>query len=188
MEIVKNKRIHWEKCRGTVTDNIKYCTKEGDYVLNKIVLPKAIKVCTPYGWQLEVLDIIKNEPDNRKIFWYWSVEGGVGKSELCKYLCVNHGAIICSGDAKDIKYMVVKYHEKHETYPEIVVLDIPKYKGNGVSYVGIEEIKNGCFASSKYECDMVVMNAPHIFCFANEGPQMNAMSKDRWVVKEIKSG
>ena len=51
--------------------------------------------------------------------------------------------------------------------------------------VSIEEIKNGCFASSKYESKMVIMNSPHILCFANELPDTQKLSRDRWNLHDL---
>lgn len=62
-------------------------------------------------------------------------------------------------------------------------MDIPRSCRKYVNYTGIEEIKNGCFASTKYECEMIVMNSPHFICFANDEPQVEKMSQDRWVVR-----
>jgi hypothetical protein len=183
-----DKSIHWEAARGTKMENVEYCIKENDYLTN-IQIPKPIKVIEPKGWQTEVMKLVKEEPDNRAIHWFWEPDGGYGKSSLVKYLCLKQGGIVCSGKAADMKYMIVKYHEKHELWPELVIFDVPRSSKDYLSYTGIEEIKNGCFASSKYETDMVIMNCPHVLVFANfepdyENPQM---SVDRFNVYDIRT-
>ena len=45
------------------------------------------------------------------------------KSSICKYLCAKHGALICSGKAADIKYLIIKYKEKNGNYPEIILYE-----------------------------------------------------------------
>lgn len=67
--------------------------------------------------------------------------------------------------------------------PKIIIIDIPRYNMDYISYGGMEEIKNGCFFSSKYEGGMVLMNSPHVIVFANQPPDEGMMSKDRWKVK-----
>ena len=57
-----------------------------------------------------------------------------------------------------------------------------------LSYTGIEEVKNGCFFSQKYESAMVVMPYPTIIVFANEEPCYGKMSQDRWRVQQIGGG
>jgi len=143
--------------------------------------PPVLKVCEPYGWQLEVLEIIKQEPDKRTIHWFWEGVGHVGKSDLARYLAVKHDALIVDGKAGDMKYQIAEMDEK----PSIVIVDIPKERGNNVSYNGIEQIKNGCFASTKFKCKMVLFNHPHIIVFANEPPNIDSMSADRWHIVKI---
>lgn len=178
-------RIHYEKCRGTRDENIAYCTKDNN-VLFSYGLPKKINVITELlPWQRETVDMISGEPDERKIHWYYDYRGGSGKSALVKLLCYSYKALVCSGRGADMKYMIVKYFEKNGVYPDVVIFDIPRSMKDYVSYAGMEEIKNGCFASSKYECDMVIMNAPHMLCFANDLPEMEKLSRDRWVFHDL---
>ncbi|XP_033106596.1 uncharacterized protein LOC117108618 [Anneissia japonica] len=40
----------------------------------------------PKRWQQKVIDLCKEEPDDRTIHWYWDKKGGTGKSTLMKYL------------------------------------------------------------------------------------------------------
>ena len=39
-----------------------------------------------------VVDILKTEPDERTIHWFWEPKGNVGKTTLCKWLVVKRGA------------------------------------------------------------------------------------------------
>lgn len=181
------KTIHWEKAKGNRQQNIDYITKTNvTYYLNgdKIRPLKIIKEL--YEWQERVIDIIKKEPDDRAIHWFHESIGNTGKSALVKYICYHYKAIIVSNKGTDMKYGIVKYHEKHKIYPEIIIIDIPRSIDlNYFSYTAVEEIKNGCFYSSKYESDMVIMNSPHVLIFSNDIPDIEKMSKDRWNIHEI---
>jgi len=183
-ELKFNKKIHWEKRKGAEKDNLKYCSKDGDFVTNFTNVPKTVAAPQIYGWQIDCRDKLNKEPDPRKIHWYWSAQGARGKSSMVKYLAIKHGALICSGKASDMKYMIVKQNEKKGVYPELVVFDVPRSSAQYLSYTGIEEIKNGVFASTKYDCEMVIMNHPHVVVFANFEPDMNDqdMSSDRFDV------
>jgi len=190
MELFNNKRIHWEKCRD-VKNSILYCSKEetknGERWTN-IVFPKPIKVIKEeqfYGWQHEILNMIKGEPDDRKIYWYWEDTGGAGKSCFSKYLVVKHNAVILSGKGNDCKYGIVKWHESMGTYPELIIYDVPRCNIDYVNYEALESIKNGLFFSGKYESTQVVMNSPHLIIFANEPPDKSKMSADRWHIVRI---
>lgn len=175
------KKISWRKraAHATRMDNITYCSKDGKWKSSgrQFSPPKEIKILKNLRpWQQEVVDIIKEEPDDRTIHWFHEDVGGIGKSALVKYLCVKHEAVLVSGKGADIKYQISSY----EIAPELIIMDIPRSNLNYVNYGAIEEVKNGCFASSKYESKMCNMNCPHILCFANEPPDVNKMSLDRW--------
>ena len=179
--------LHWESAKGDRASNIAYCSKGGKYETNMRV-PKPLKLISKeqfYPWQFDIYNIIINEPDDRLIYWYWETTGNVGKSSFCKYLCAKHDAIVLSGKSADMKYGIIKYHEKHGFYPELLIFDIPRTSLDYIAWAGLEDVKNGCFFSNKYESDMVIMNSPHIICFANAEPDYDKVSVDRWRVINI---
>ena len=50
----------------------------------------------------------------------------------------------------------------------------------------IEDLKNGRYASTKYDCEVVIGNSPHIICFANFlPPDLTKLSLDRWLIGHI---
>ena len=107
--------IHWEPTKS-VKSSIEYCTKyetrSGKIYYYGIDIPKPIKVSEPYGWQLNVMEIIKNEPDDRTIYWFWEPHGNVGKTQLCKYLVVKHNALMLTGKSNDMYHMISKHTDK----------------------------------------------------------------------------
>ena len=183
--------IHWEKMKGTVAQNIKYCTKEPGAKIHKsqgLRIPRPIEVIRELrGWQSAIENIVLKTPDDRTVYWFWESQGGIGKSALVRYLCVKHNAMICAGSAKDMKYMIVQEVENNGAAPDIVLFDIPRSKLGFLSYTGLEEIKNGCFASTKYESGMCITPHPHVICFANAPPEDGKLSNDRMYVREINS-
>lgn len=179
---------------------VKYCQKTIDekpggrlpggkiFRYNVFKTRKAIRVLKEeqlYPWQVEINTILQREADDRSIRWFWSREGGIGKSTFAKYLVIKSHAIVLSGSASDMKYGITKFIERHGDYPELIIIDIPRTYEKFVSYNGIEQIKNALFFSTKYESDMVIGNPPHVLCFANFEPDFEAMSLDRWIVKNI---
>ena len=178
-------RIHWEKAMGNASQNFDYCTKDGDIVVN-FGFPKPVKLISPdFQWEQEILDIIKDEPCDRKIYWYWG-EGNVGKTSFCKYLIVKHKAIMVGGKGADMRNAIVDYVKTNGYTPELILINIPKSHGTEyLSYEGMENVKDMCFYSGKYEGGMVCGNPPHLFIFANEPPDCNKLSNDRWVITEI---
>jgi len=179
-----SKRAHWEKAKGTAADSDKYCSKESD-VIYRIGFPAPIKIIENLmDWQHQVLDLSREEPDDRKVYWFWEPIGNIGKTQFVKYMVVKYGALFCSGGKEaDIMNLVFK---SDMDATRLVIFDIPRcHKGN-VNYGCLEAIKNGLVCNTKYETGVKVFNAPHVFCFANFPPQkMEHLSADRWVVKEL---
>lgn len=186
--IFKNGTIHWEKAKGSRQQNYAYCTKEGNRVWvngEPEAQPTIISQLRP--WQRHVRDICAQfAPDERAIYWFWEPTGGFGKSAMCKYLVKHHRAMVISGKAADMKHGIVSLHAETGRYPRVLILDIPRSVDmRYFSYTGIEEIKNGCFFSTKYESGMVLMPTPHIVIFSNRAPDLDEMSADRWRVTRL---
>ena len=184
-----NGRAHFERCRNWEA-SLDYCrkveTRNGDVFYKGV--PRPIKVLNEkdlYKWQKDVIKIIEGPKDDRAIHWYYETKGNVGKSTFCKYIVVKHKALVLSGRARDMKYGIVRYMEKNGDYPELILIDVPRTSRKFLSYQGIEEIKNACFFSGKYEGDMVVGNCPTLVVFANFKPDRRKMSNDRWRIECI---
>ncbi len=190
VSVFKSFKAHWEKTKN-IKASIKYTQKDdtrcGKQYLKNIKKIRKLNVLTYeqlYKWQRDIVDITNEEPDDRTIHWYWETVGNVGKSALVKYLVVNCGAMLISGKSADIKYQIASV--KNGEYPDIILYDIPRTAEGYINYTAMEEIKNGVFASSKYESKMVIMPSPHIICFSNFEPDLDTMSADRWKVTRLK--
>lgn len=183
LECIKSKDIHWEKSKGTPKDNIKYCTKDGKYHTNdKKRVPKPLRILDEkqlYDWQKDIVEIIKEEPDDRTIHWYWESKGCAGKTSFCKYLSAKYEAIPLEGKKNDILYCAAMFES------EVYIWDMERAMEEYVSYGAIEKIKNGYFMCSKYESKPVIRNNPHVFIFANFAPDIKALSIDRWKIIKI---
>lgn len=132
-------------------------------------------------WQLDIIEEVKKEPDNRTIYWYWSNEGKVGKSILARHLVIKYNAICIGGKKEDIYYAFSSCENK----PKICIIDVPRNTGNKISYTAIEKLKDGMFFSPKYESAMCVFNPPHIIIFANAPPERSSLSEDRLIITQL---
>lgn len=173
-----------EKAKGKLKECCNYAMKDGNYRTN-IVLPKPLKLITNlYDWQKKIIELIKTEPDDRTVNWYYSMEGNKGKTQLIKYLVVNHKALVIGGDAKSIANGLKNYHEEHSIYPEVVCMNLARDVKN-LSYKGLEQIKDGLVVNTKYECSQHVFNSPHLLVFANMRPNEKKLSIDRWNIVNL---
>jgi len=136
-----------------------------------------------YDWQIQLDEVIKTVPDNRKIYYLWEPNGCAGKSTYAKSLCMNNGALLCSGKGSDVKFAICEYLTGPDDL-EIVIWDIPR-STRKVDYAAVEEIKNGLFFNTKYESKMCIFNPPHIIIFSNIEPDVTELSADRWIIIKI---
>lgn len=186
--VFSNERIHWEKSKGNLDDNITYCSKEGN-VLFSLGCPKPKKpikiIESLYPWQKDIEKLILTEPDDRTIYWYWEPKGNIGKSQFIKYCIVKHNVLYCSG-GKHSDLMNLVFNCDMDT-TSCVMFDIPRANAGNVSYSALESIKNGMVCNTKYETGSKVFNSPHIICFANFPPaELDKLSADRWRVINLR--
>ncbi len=188
---LKNKlpRAHIEKT-NSVKHSEQYCMKDEGRLDGPFIkgFPKPIKIIeTLRPWQQEIIDLIETEPDDRTIHWYVDKTGGIGKTQLCKYIVRNYNALYLTGRATDMKYLISKYIEENEENADnlICLFDYTRSIENYVSYQGMEEIKNGIFTNTKYEVKTVIMNSPHIIVMSNFDPEESKFSENRWVITQL---
>lgn len=184
------RNIHWEKAKSTRLINFQYCSKDAKLVLQfGYRLPREVRILRYeqlFPWQIDICNILGTEADDRTIYWYWSEEGCVGKTTFCKYLTMKHGAICLHGKGADVRNGVVSYKEANGDTPHIVLFPIPRsFNTEYLSYEALENIKDMYFYSGKYEGGMVCGNPPHLIVFANEPPELDKCSADRWKVIQI---
>lgn len=187
-------KAHIERCKSWKR-SIVYCSKDlsrcGGIYTNIATLkpfPDPFAGREPLPWMVPIFDLLKLEPDDRTIHWYWEAVGNVGKSSLVKKLYHDHPdcTLALSGAAaKDCLYAVAQFAEKNN--PKIVLFDFPRTREEYVSYEAIEMIKNGLFFSSKYESKMCRIHVPHIVVLANFAPNLDKLSLDRWNIVNIVS-
>jgi hypothetical protein len=184
MKTLIGNEVHWEITKS-IKGSIAYCTKlesrAGKQWVHGIDVPEDVDVEQPRGWQLEVMDIIKDVPNKRTIHWFWEPDGCVGKTTLCKYLVVKHNALMLCGKSNDMFQMLAKFPEKRK----LILVDVPRCSSGFVNYGAIEQMKNGLVFSGKYEGAQLVFNCPHVIVFANVYPTVENMSLDRWSIVRI---
>ena len=206
-----SKKTHWEVMRGSVQQNLSYCFKQSSYDPNtgirfmhncemphnkvKHLLHRKVEVLRDedlFEWQRKVCNIAVTQPDDRIIYYKYD-SGNTGKSQLVKKLIKEFEALIVDGNKNSMTYSILDYYKTRGHYPPIIVLDIPRSQnaqwsnesGSDQSFVGIEMIKNGSFASTKYESTQVLMPIPHVFIFTNVEPNKSLFTRDRWRIERI---
>lgn len=194
-------RAHIEKTKGTINDNIKYCSKDGDFVSNieyeytaeelyNNEMKEQYNNVVWKDWQQNVINLINEKPDKRSVIWIWEKEGNVGKSFLVQYLDWKYDAIIANGKQSDVFNQYKEYIEVKKKQPKIALIDVPRSHENYICYSTFEKIKDGLFYSGKYEGGKLRVVKHHLIIFANFAPKTELLSSDRWKIidlNEIKS-
>lgn len=186
-------KVHFEKSRNwEMAKN--YCKKidsrDGDPVIKQhrhVKDPLSGKEL--YDWQIELLESIKEEPDDRTINWIYDEIGNAGKTSLAKHLCLSYPneCLYMAGKASDIKYGVFKFLQNEKNNLRVCMFDFTRSIEGFISYEAIESIKNGIFYNTKYESEMCLFDPPHIIIFANWFPETEKLSLDRWNIIDLKN-
>lgn len=174
------KQIHWEKVIN-LTKAYLYCSdpkkRHGQIWVLNYTPPPNMKL-NLYPWELVITRMIMTTPDDRGVNWIWSSEGNQGKSVFCKFLVINFNAVFLSkGKYSDIINILFKTDMNNKN---CVIFDLPRNNGNKISYDAVESIKNGMVCNTKFETGYKMFEPPHIFVFANQPPQKEKLSEDRW--------
>lgn len=181
-------RAHIETCRN-LKASIEYClkpdTRNGrQWSTHKALVKDPLQGKTLYKWQKEILEILKKEPDERTIHWYWSKDGNIGKTTFIKHcLLTMKNATYVAGKAGDMIFALSTVLEENP-HINTVFMNIPRCIEH-ISYNGLEQIKDGLIFNSKYESGYKMFNSPHIIVMANAKPRSEEMSEDRWHIVEI---
>lgn len=123
--------------------------------------------------------------DMRKINLIWDTAGNSGKSLFSEWLEFEGLAeeIPAFRLMDDIFQWVASRPIKR-----VYLVDMPrgmKKDRLGDFYSGIEVIKNGVAYDKRYNAKKVRFNRPRVFVFTNTLPNLDLMSKDRWVIWKI---
>lgn len=189
LSVFPNLGAHFIKCKfpkEAIAYTQKTDTRAGKLYLKGIKKIRPLKCLSKdqlYTWQNEIVELAEEEPDDRLIYWFYEPNGCKGKSQLCRYLVINHGALLVGGDAKDMMYQIASQKES----PDIILINL-SHNAKQPDLIALEAIKDGLFASPKYESKMYIMNPPHIFIFGNREPIFKEDGYDnstRWVVKQL---
>lgn len=130
------------------------------------------------SFQMDILEILKHKPDDRKILWIYDAVGNTGKSQLADHICDNMDNFITinNGKTADIAYL---------WNGENIIVDLSRTTSERVNYEIIEQLKNGRVFSTKYESEVKRYKRPHLIVLSNFKPDIRTMSYDRWDIREI---
>ncbi len=132
----------------------------------------------------------------RSIWWYWSQQGGVGKSAWVREMEMKYKFVLQCGGRKQDALMIINNHierrtealqrgdtkEAKENEKWLFIFDFDRARtSDTISYGLLESIQNASFANTKYKsCNILLPDSVQVLVFANEKPVKEKMSADRW--------
>lgn len=132
-------------------------------------------------WQRTLDEVVNQEPDDRTVICVVDERGGMGKSKLAKYWMSNRPGTQCLsiGRRDDLAYKI-------DVKNNLFVFDIPRGNLQFFQYNVAEMLKDRIVHSNKYQPVTKYMNHNcHVVVFTNEQPDREALSADRWDVRNL---
>jgi len=133
----------------------------------------------PLPWQESLEEILMGEPDDRVVNFCVDTEGGKGKSWFQRYLLTKFPErvqLLGPGKREDIAHCI-------DVTRDIFLLNVPRNQMEFLNYSILEQLKDRCVFSPKYESQMKILtHQAHVVVFSNERPDMNKMTADRYSV------
>ena len=131
-----------------------------------------------------------NEHNGRKVFWYYDEIGGTGKSVLADYLAITEphkwftaGAF---GNSKDASQIIINAISSGWNGHGIII-DLPRQAESNVGFYQVIEDLKTVESLPKSTPKVKYLGAiPHVIVFANWKPNFSKLSRDRWVLRQIK--
>ena len=170
----------------------KYCMKHdtrqaGPWADKRIYMGKDLPT-TLKRWQQQLKDYVTAPPDDRTLLWITDKSGGNGKTKFAKYMAFHHDGIpLGYGNAGDILNLVYKFQGKN-LYMFNLTRTKPAVFSSQDIYSCLESIKDGMFINTKYDTGFVLMDSPHVVVFANQDPDQEHCTADRWSVHQLDFG
>lgn len=145
-------------------------------------LPAPAITCHPlYKWQLDLSEELKHPPNDRTIYFIVDYEGNQGKTWFATYYQSLHPKtyILEPGKKVDMAYQL-------PDELRVVFIDCTREQNDILQYSFLESLKNGRVTSAKYESRIKLYGRMHVVVLMNQDPDLNKLSKDRYVVIHLK--
>ena len=138
-------------------------------------------------WQHYLEEELKLPVDDRQIIWYVDLIGGCGKTYYCKYRRAVHKDVVVTGnkDVRDVAHLIKQAIDNGDWNKKIVFFDFSRSIKKSINYDTIEDVKNGMLTSTKYNGGFISFKSPHVVIFSNFYPDVDALSRDRWDIRDI---
>ena len=136
-------------------------------------------------WQQQLMQMMTT-PSNRQVIWICGKKGNEGKSWFQSYLETFYGyARVVRLDLRNKTSNILHALSKRPLQTTDIFLfnDTRASDLSDQNYAVLEQIKDGCAISSKYNSTVLTFKIPNILIiFSNVQPMTSNLSQDRWKV------
>jgi len=191
--VKKLPKAHWSPTSSENRDNDFYTCKEdtrvdGPWKDSDPYMPRQIRMYpNMLPWQQSVIDLCKVW-DPRRVHVILDTTGNIGKTTLVGYMRCNGLArkLPMVNDMKDLLRAVCDMPTS-----TAYLIDMPRCTNKERLFQlwsAVEEIKNGYAYDDRYHFKEKFFDSPAVIVFTNTMPDLNLLSKDRWVIHTIVDG
>jgi len=136
----------------------------------------------PNEWQLELMQELDEDPDDRSIKFYVDEEGGKGKSWFQDHAYSewpDRVQLMSVGKIADLACSI-------ETDKDIFLFNVGRDCMQYLQYPILESLKDRKVFSPKYQSRMKILEKrPHVIVFCNEAPDMTKLTQDRYNIVNL---
>lgn len=153
-----------------------------DYVSALFPEPSLTDSLPRDGWQLDLVNRLLEEPEDRLVDFIYDFEGGKGKSWVTKYFLTHHSEktqVLRIGKRDDLAMAI-------DPQKSIFFIDVPRTQMEYLQYSVLESLKDRIVFSPKYHSSTKILShLPHVVVLCNEYPDRSSMTSDRFNVITI---
>lgn len=136
------------------------------------------------GWQQSVHNLVNEQPNDRKIIFVVDENGNSGKSWLARYWFSEYPdmvQMISIGKRDDLAHAI-------DPTKSLFLFDVPRGGMQFLQYTILEQLKNRVVFSPKYNsCTKILEKTPHVVVFCNEDPDRTKMTRDRYLITNVRT-
>lgn len=198
---LNNKRISVRECDKSEKANVLYCCKDGVWKSNYLTdhyiqkwgiqkkeVPITDLITNLKPFQLSIRKLLTGPVMPNKIHWVYDNKGQIGKTEMVRYMYVNHGVPFAyGGKSSDIMNLVFNNRPYFTSKDNAaMIFNFTRVTDpERISYSSLEQISDGAIVNTKFECGCFVCNKPHVMVFANCLPLFDSITLSRWMIYTI---
>lgn len=159
------------------------CAKYPRFVTEYIsdnIPPPSLEAHPLRDWQATLNLDLNRPPEDRKVIFIVDYSGNKGKTWFAKYYCSLHenAQILDCTKKQDMAYSL-------NQQVRVVFVNCVRKTTEFLQYGFLEAVKDGLVFSPKYESHMKILGPCHVVVLMNQDPDMDALSKDRYDVRNI---